>query len=54
MEDPYSFMVPMLARYLEQGLKATSRTPKVCSVMAPIGISLGTSLDVVNIRTLGL
>ncbi len=50
----YSFMVPILAKYLEHGLNATSRTPKVCSDMAATGISLGTSLDMEKINTLGL
>lgn len=53
MGDPYSFTVPMLARYLEQGLKATSRTPNVCSDMAATGMSLGTSFDIANMSTRG-
>jgi hypothetical protein len=44
----------MLARYFESGLKATSRTPKVCSDMAATGTSLGTSFDMEKINTRGL
>lgn len=53
-KSSYSFMVPMLAKYREHALKATSRTPKVCSDMAAAGISLGTSLDIEKTKILGL
>lgn len=46
--------MPILAKYREHALKATSRTPKVCSDMAAAGISLGTSLDIEKIKILGL